>query len=39
LGLIRAVQIFDAAFVLTGGASGSATSFIVQLIYQTGFAE
>ena len=38
-GLIRAVQIFDEVFVLTGGGPGSATTFIVQFIYQTGFAE
>jgi alpha-1,4-digalacturonate transport system permease protein len=39
LGLIRSVQIFDEVFVLTGGGPGSATTFIVQFIYQTGFAE
>jgi alpha-1,4-digalacturonate transport system permease protein len=39
LGLIRAVQIFDEVFVLTGGGPGSATTFIVQFIYQTAFAE
>jgi alpha-1,4-digalacturonate transport system permease protein len=39
LGLIRAVQVFDEIFVLTGGGPGSATTFIVQFIYQTGFAE
>ena len=39
LGLIRAVQIFDEIFVLTGGGPGSATTFIVQFIYMTGFAE
>src|SRR4029079_10671304 len=39
LGLIRAVQVFDEVFVLTGGGPGSATMFIVQFIYQTGFAE
>jgi len=39
LRLIRAVQIFDEVFVLTGGGPGSATMFIVQFIYQTGFAE
>src|SRR5205823_7370545 len=32
LGLIRAVQIFDEVFVLTGGGPGSATTFIVQFI-------
>ena len=39
LALTRAVQIFDEVFVLTGGGPGSATTFIVQFIYQTGFAE
>ena len=39
LGLIRAVQVFDEVFVLTGGGPGSATTFIVKFIYQTGFAE
>jgi alpha-1,4-digalacturonate transport system permease protein len=39
LALIRAVQIFDEVYVLTGGGPGSATTFIVQFIYQTGFAE
>ena len=37
--MIRAVQVFDEVFVLTGGGPGSATTFIVQFIYQTGFAE
>ena len=39
LAAIRAVQTFDEVFVLTGGGPGSATTFIVQFIYQTGFAE
>ena len=39
LAAIRAVQVFDEVVVLTGGGPGSATSFIVQFIYQTGFAE
>ena len=39
LAMIRAVQIFDEVFVLTGGGPGSATTFIVQFIYQTGFQE
>lgn len=39
LAMIRAVQTFDEAFVLTGGGPGSATTFIVQFIYQTGFSE
>ena len=36
--LIRAVQIFDVPYVLTGGGPGTATVFLVQFIYQTGFA-
>lgn len=32
LSLIRAVQIFDEVFILTGGGPGSATTFIVQFI-------
>ncbi len=39
LALIRAVQTFDEVFVLTGGGPGSATTFVVQFIYQTGFVE
>ena len=39
LALIRAVQIFDEVFVLTGGGPGSSTLFITQYIYQTGFAD
>lgn len=39
LAAIRAIQVFDEVFVLTGGGPGSATTFIVQFIYQTGFAE
>ncbi len=39
LAMIRAVQVFDEVFVLTGGGPGSATTFMVQFIYQTGFAE
>ena len=38
LALIRGVQIFDEVFVLTGGGPGTATQFIVQYIYDTGFA-
>ena len=38
LALIRAVQIFDEAFVLTGGGPGTSTMFITQYIYETGFA-
>ena len=36
---IRAVQIFDEVFVLTGGGPGTATTFLVQFIYETGFAQ
>ena len=39
LGLIRAVQVFDEVYVLTGGGPGSATTFVVQYIYKTGFAD
>ena len=39
LGLIRAVQMFDEIYVLTGGGPGTATTFIVQYIYKTGFAD
>ncbi|MDZ7801912.1 MAG: sugar ABC transporter permease [Trueperaceae bacterium] len=38
LALIRAVQMFDEVFVLTGGGPGSATLFLVQYIYEVGFA-
>ncbi|HEV2564560.1 MAG TPA: sugar ABC transporter permease [Microvirga sp.] len=38
LALIKAVQIFDEAFVLTGGGPGTSTMFITQYIYETGFA-
>ena len=37
LAAIRAVQTFDEVFVLTGGGPGSATTFVVQFLYQTGF--
>jgi alpha-1,4-digalacturonate transport system permease protein len=39
LGLIRAVQVFDEVYVLTGGGPGSATTFMVQYIYQTAFTQ
>jgi alpha-1,4-digalacturonate transport system permease protein len=39
LAAIKAVQTFDEVFVLTGGGPGSATTFVVQFIYQTGFQE
>lgn len=38
LALIRAVQIFDEVFVLTGGGPGTANLYIVQYIYDTGFS-
>jgi len=38
LALIRAVQVFDQVFVLTGGGPGTATSYMVQYIYTTGFS-
>lgn len=37
LSLIRAVQVFDQVFVLTGGGPGTATQYIVQYIYRNGF--
>ena len=38
LALIKGVQIFDEVYVLTGGGPGTATQFIVQYIYTTGFS-
>jgi alpha-1,4-digalacturonate transport system permease protein len=38
LSLIRAVQVFDQVYVLTRGGPGTATQYIVQYIYKTGFA-
>lgn len=38
LTLIRAVQIFDEVYVLTGGGPGTSTMFLTQYIYETGFA-
>lgn len=38
LALIRAVQVFDEVYVLTGGGPGTSTQMLVQYIYQTGFA-
>lgn len=37
LALIRAVQVFEQPYVLTGGGPGTATNYIVQYIYGTGF--
>jgi len=39
LSLIRAVQVFDQVFVLTGGGPGSATLYMVQYIYNKGFSD
>jgi alpha-1,4-digalacturonate transport system permease protein len=36
--LIRAVQIFDEVYVLTGGGPGTSTMYLTQYIYDTGFA-
>jgi len=38
LAMIRAVQMFDLVYVLTGGGPGSATLLMVQYIYEVGFA-
>jgi len=38
LALIRAVQIFDQVFVLTGGGPGTSTTYMVQYIYETAFS-
>lgn len=38
LSLIRAVQMFDLVFVLTGGGPGTRTQLMVQYIYNTGFS-
>ncbi|MCY3917234.1 MAG: sugar ABC transporter permease [Chloroflexi bacterium] len=38
LSLIRAVQMFDHIFVLTGGGPGTRTQLMVQYIYTTGFS-
>jgi alpha-1,4-digalacturonate transport system permease protein len=38
LSLIRAVQIFDLVFAFTGGGPGTATQYMVQYIYDNGFA-
>ncbi len=36
--LIRAVQVFDEVYVLTGGGPGTATLYLTQYIYEVGFA-
>jgi alpha-1,4-digalacturonate transport system permease protein len=38
LSFIRSVQVFDHVFVMTGGGPGTATQYIVQYIYNTGFS-
>jgi len=38
LALIRAVQMFDEVYVLTGGGPGTATLLLVQYIFDVGFA-
>ena len=38
LSLIRAVQMFDQIYVLTGGGPGTRTQLMVQYIYTTGFS-
>lgn len=38
LALIRAVQVFDEVYVLTGGGPGTSTLFLTQYIYEIGFA-
>ncbi len=38
LSLIRAVQVFDQVYAFTGGGPGTATQYMVQYIYDTGFA-
>lgn len=37
LALIKGVQTFDEVYAFTGGGPGSATTFMVQFIYETGF--
>lgn len=39
LSLIRAVQVFDQVWVLTGGGPGTATLYVVQYIYQSAFQD
>ena len=38
LALIRAVQIFDEVYVLTGGGPGTSNLYLTQYIYEVGFA-
>jgi alpha-1,4-digalacturonate transport system permease protein len=38
LALIRAVQVFDEVYVLTGGGPGTSTMYLIQYIFESGFA-
>lgn len=38
LSIIRAVQAFDLVWVMTGGGPGTATTYVVQYVYETAFA-
>ncbi|TMV93277.1 sugar ABC transporter permease [Thioclava sp. BHET1] len=38
LSLIKGVQTFDEVYAFTGGGPGSATTLVIQYIYQNGFA-
>ena len=38
LALIRAFQVFDEVYVLTGGGPGQATKMVIQHIYETAFS-
>jgi alpha-1,4-digalacturonate transport system permease protein len=38
LALIKGVQTFDEIYAFTGGGPGTATTFIIQYIYEEGFA-
>lgn len=38
LAVIRGVQTFDEVYAFTGGGPGTATTFIIQYIYEEGFA-
>jgi alpha-1,4-digalacturonate transport system permease protein len=38
LALIKGVQTFDEVYAFTGGGPGSATTLVIQYIYQNGFA-
>ncbi|UCI10316.1 sugar ABC transporter permease [Mesorhizobium sp. B1-1-8] len=38
LALIRSVQVFDEVYVLTGGGPGTSTLYMIQYIFETGFA-